>query len=418
MFKTKINKGGLFLQIVHATFRSGEGDQAVELLSTLGVDIEDYKLIKSESGDLLIINLLYGDVDVLMDNLTSKFDFENNRERSLVIFTPDSVIPRNQEKIKNAEFHASRESLITFAHDKSQLTLQYFLLVVFSAVISSLGLMLDNVAVIVGAMVIAPVLGPILAITIGIVLGDIKLIRKGISAEIFAVVIAIVIGALVGLFIPNVGITNSLRVRMYPTIADLIIAMAAGAAGAYILLKGQLESGLVGVMVAASLIPVMSTIGIGISFGHSSMILGAGLLLIGNYLSLLLANIVVFYFKGLKPQIWYKHKARKIIKKSLVFIVVAVLLISVPLGILTVYQFYTEKPVEKIRDIINNHLVDDWNYRIDKINIKGNLIEVYLFAEKDFNKELLITIKNEIQRNLKNEYNINFKIIPIEEIRL
>jgi len=418
LFKTKINKGGLFLQIVHATFRSGEGDQAVELLSTLGVDIEDYKLIKSESGDLLIINLLYGDVDVLMDNLTSKFDFENNRERSLVIFTPDTVIPRNQEKIKKAEFQASRESLITFAHDKSELSLQYFLLVVFSAVISSLGLMLDNVAVIVGAMVIAPVLGPILAITIGIVLGDIKLIKKGMNAEIIAVVTAIVIGALFGLFIPNVGITNSLRVRMYPTIADLIIAMAAGAAGAYILLKGQLESGLVGVMVAASLIPVMSTIGIGISFGNNSMILGAGLLLLGNYLSLLLANVVIFYFKGLKPQIWYKHKANKIIKKSIAFIVVAVLLISVPLGILTVYQFYTEKPVEKIRGIINNHLVADWKYRIDDIDINGNLIEVYLFAEEDLNKELLKTIKNEIQRNLKSEYNINFKLIPIEEIQL
>jgi len=406
------------MQIVHATFRSGEGDQAVDLLSTLGVDIEDYKLIKSESGDLLIINLLYGDTDVLLDNLTSKFDFENNRERSLVIFTPDTVIPRNQEKIEKADFHASRESLITFAHDKSEVNSQYLLLVVFSAVISSLGLMLDNIAVIVGAMVIAPVLGPILAITIGIVLGNIKLIWKGFYAEIIAVLIAIAIGATFGLFIPNVGITNSLEVRMYPTMADIIIAMAAGAAGAYILIKGQLESGLVGVMVAASLIPVMSTIGIGISFGHSDMILGASLLLAGNYLSLLLANVVVFYFKGLKPQIWYKHKARKIIQKSLAFIIIAVLLISVPLGILTVYQFYTEKPVEKIRNIINNHLVADWKYRIDEINISGNLIEVYLFAEEGISRELLITIKNEIQRNLQNEYNINFKVIPIEEIQL
>ncbi|MFW6287341.1 MAG: TIGR00341 family protein [bacterium] len=406
------------MQIIHATFSSGEGDQAVELLSTLGVDIEDYKLIKSESGDLLIINLLYGDIDVLLDNLTSKFDFENDKERSLIIFTPDTVIPRNKEKLKQAEFHASRESLITFAQEKSKLNLQYFLLVVFSAVISSLGLILDNVAVIVGAMIIAPVLGPILAVTIGIVLGDIKMIRKGISAEILAVVIAVFVGAIFGLLVPNVGINNSLRVRMYPTIADLIIAMAAGGAGAYTLVKGQLESGLVGVMIAASLIPVMSTIGIGISLSDNSMILGAGLLLAGNYLSLLLSNIIVFYFKGLKPQIWYKHKARTIVRKSLIFIIVAVILISVPLGILTVYEFYRDKPEDKIRDIINENLLTNWTYKIDEINIEGNLITVYLFAEEGLEKNLLNSVKAEIERQLKREYNVNFKIIPIEDVRL
>ncbi|MFP4661076.1 MAG: TIGR00341 family protein [Halanaerobiales bacterium] len=406
------------MQIIHATFSSGEGDQAVELLSTMGVDIEDYKLIKSASGDLLIINLLYGDIDVLLDNLTSKFDFENNRERSLAIFTADTVIPRNKEKAQKAEYRASRESLITFAQENSQLNFQYFLLVVFSAIISSLGLLLDNVAVIVGSMIIAPVLGPILAITIGIVLGDIKMVRKGISAEILAVITAVLVGAIFGLLFPNVGITDSLRVRMYPTIADLIIAMAAGGAGAYSLVKGQLESGLVGVMIAASLIPVMSTMGIGISLGQSNMILGAGLLLAGNYLSLLLANIIIFYFEGLKPQMWYKHKARQIVRKSLIFVIAAVLLISIPLGILTVYEFYREKPVEKIRTIITENLVSEWNYRIDEINIEGNLITVYIYAEESLEKDLLSSIKNEIERQLKREYDVNFKIIPIEEVEL
>lgn len=406
------------MQIVHATFRPGEGKEAVELLSTLGVDIEDYKLIESRSGDLLIINLLYGDVDILLDNLTSTFDFENDKERSLVIFTPDTVIPRNREKVKRAEFHASRESIITFAQDKSELSLQYFLLVIFSAIISSLGLILDNVAVIVGGMVIAPVLGPILAVTIGIVLGDSKLIKKGVSAEILAIVVAIAVSAILGLFIPNVEITNSLRIRMFPTIADLFIALAAGGAGAYILIKGQLASGLVGVMVAASLIPVMSTIGIGISFGNTGMVMGASLLLLGNFLALLLANIIVFYFKGLKPQIWYKLKANKIIKKSLIYIVIAVVIISVPLGILTIYQFYMEKPMEIIKGIIREKLVLDWNYRIDEIKIDGNLINVYLYAEEDIPSELLTDIKNDIEKKLEQEYSINFKMIPVEEVKL
>ncbi len=406
------------MQIVHATFHSGEGEEAVKLLSTLGVDIEDYKLIKSESGDLLIINLLYGDTDVLLDNLTSRFDFENDDERSLIIFTPDTVIPRSEEKLKKASFHASRESLITYAQKKSQVSFEYILLIIFSSIITSLGLILDNVAVIVGGMVIAPVLGPILAITIGIVLGNTSLIRKGIAAEILAVVFAVLVGVAFGFFIPNVEINNSLRIRMFPTMADLFIAMAAGAAGAYALIRGQLESGLVGVMVAAALLPVMSTIGIGISMANQTMILGSFLLLGGNYLSLLLANIVVFYFEGLRPQIWYKHKADKIIKKSLLFIIIAVILLSVPLSILTVYQFFVEKPDEIIMSTIRENLVIDWDYRIESVEISGNLVNIFIYAEKEIDQSLLLQIKEEIETKLIKDYNLNFKIIPIKEIKM
>lgn len=406
------------MQIVHAVFRPGEGKEAVKFLNTLGVDIQDYKLIKSETGDLLIINLLYGDADILLDNLMSRFDFKGDKERSLIIFTPDTVIPRDRKRARKANFHASRESLITFAQDKSGINSEYVFLVIFSSIITSLGLILDNVAVIVGGMVIAPVLGPILGITIGIVLGDNKLIRKGIAAEILAVVLAVVVGAIFGLFIPNVDITSSLRIRMYPTLADLFIAMAAGAAGAYSLVKrGQPGSGLVGVMVAAALLPVMSTIGIGLSFGYTTMIIGASLLLAGNYLSLLLATLIVFYFKGVRPQMWYEVKAQKIVKKSMVFFVISVILLSVPLGILTVHQFYIEKPKDIIKSVIKERLVMDWSYRIEDIEIQGKLINAYLYADESISTDFLNDIKKEISDKLNNEYSINFKIIPIKEIK-
>ena len=406
------------MQIVHATFRSGEGEEAVKLLNTLGIDIEDYKLLESTSGDLLIINLLYGNMDILIDNLTSKFDFENDEEKSLIIFTPDTVIPRNKGKIKQASYQATRESLITFAQNNSRVNTEYLMLVVASAVITSLGLILDNIAVIVGGMVIAPVLGPILAITIGIVLGKAKLIKQGISAEIIGIVFAIMVGFMWGVFIPDVDLTNSLRIRMYPTLADLFIAIAAGAAAAYSLMKGQLRAGLVGVMVAASLLPVMCTIGIGISFANQEMILGAFLLLGGNYLGLLLANIIVFYIKGLKPQNWYKNKAQKIIKKSLAFIIISVMVLSIPLGFMTVFQFYKEKPVEIIKAIVKENLILEWDYHIESIEIKGNLINIYMYSEKEVDENRLYSIKEQLQAELKREYNIKFKVIAIREYNI
>ncbi len=404
------------MQIIHATFRTGEGEAAVEFLDTLGVDIEDYKLITSPSGDLLIINLLYGNTNVLLDNLISKFDFEGDKERSLVIFTPDAVLPKDEQKLKKADYQASREALINIAREKSEINLEYLVLVILSSVITSLGLILDNVAVIVGGMIIAPVLGPILGITIGIVLGDSLMIRKGVAAEILAITFGVIIGAFFGLLIPDVELTNSLVIRMSPSLADLLIAIAAGAAGAYTLIKGQLGSELVGVMIAASLLPVMSTIGIGISFGNTRMVIGAALLLAGNYLSLLLAKITVFYLRGLRPQIWYKFKAEKMIKKSLVFIVISIFILSIPLSALTIYQFYTERPVNIVKTIIRENLTQEWDYRIEEIEIEGNLVNVYLYSKRTLDEKLFLEIKKQIEESLKEEYSINFRIIPVDEI--
>jgi uncharacterized hydrophobic protein (TIGR00341 family) len=406
------------LQIVHATFPAGEGKEAVQILNTLGVDIENYKLINSNSGDLLIINLLYGDIDILLDNLKSSFNFDNNKERSLIIFTPDTVIPRNKKKFEEAESHATRESLISFAQNNSMIGMDYILLVIFSAVITSLGLILDNVAVIVGGMVIAPVLGPILAITIGIVLGKTRLIRQGIMAELIAITLAILVGIIFGTIIPEVEINNALKIRMFPTIADLFIAMAAGAAGAYVLIKGQLHSGLIGVMVAASLLPVMSTIGIGISIANRGMIIGAILLLTGNYLALFLANIIVFYFEGLKPQNWFKHRAERIIKKSLIFIILAIILLIIPLIFLTISQFYLDKPAEIVKNIFKENLHPENDYLVERVEIEENMVKVILFTVNKLDENILYKIEGEIERILARDYKFKIKIIPMEEVIL
>ncbi len=403
------------MQIIHMALRKGEGQKGVELLSTLKLDIEDYKLITSPTGDLLIINLLYGDTDILVDNFITYFDFENDDERNLVIFTPDTVIPRNKNKLKKAKFRATRESIITFAQQNSRINFEYLIMVAVSAVITSLGLILDNVAVIVGGMVIAPVLGPILAITVGIMLGNKKLIRKGISAEIMAIIIAVIIAFMLGSILPGIELNSSLKIRMEPTLADIIVALAAGAAAAYTLIRGKLKSGLIGVMVAAALLPVMCTIGLGLSFGSETMILGAFLLLAGNYLGLLLSNLLVFYFEGLKPRMWRRYKAKKLIKRSLIYIIIALLLLSLPLSLLSFYHFYIEKPEEIIKSVVREKLSFNWDYKIDKIDIKGRLIVVHVYSSEEIEEDILQEIKLDIYQELAKEYNILFKIIPVKE---
>ncbi len=406
------------MQIVQATFPAGEGRIALKLLENMGYQKDDYQLIESSTGDFLIIYLYQKEKDNLLDNLQTRFDFTTGRKRGLSILTPDTVISGDREEASQEGFRHTREALLSYARENSRVNIEYLVLILASSVIISLGLILDNIAVIIGGMVIAPVLGPILAITIGIVLGKTPLIKQGISAEIIAVVLAMLIGFVFGIIIPGVEVTDSLRIRMFPSLADLFIATASGAAAAYTLIKEKESLGLVGVMVAAALLPVMATIGIGFALANREMILGAMLLLGVNYLGLLLANLLIFYFEGLKPQIWYKDKAARLIKKSLIFILIAVFLLGTPLTFFTVYQFYAEKPVEIIKRSIRENLDVRWEYRIESVDIRGDLVEVYLFAERDINEAILDLIKQEVQQELARDLTFVFRVIPVAEIMM
>ncbi|MFW6238467.1 MAG: DUF389 domain-containing protein, partial [Halanaerobiales bacterium] len=235
--------------------------------------------------------------------------------------------------------------------------------------------------------------------------------------EILSVLLAVAVGGLFGLIIPDVETTNALQVRMFPSLADLLIALSGGAAAAYALMKGHLKSALVGVMVAASLLPVMCTIGIGIAMGNATMITGATLLLGGNFLGLLLSNMLVLYFEGLRPQIWHKFRAWRVLKKSLIIFLVAVIVLSVPLGILTIYQFYIEQPEEIIKNTIRTNL-GPLDYEVERVEVQGNLINVYLYAEKEIETSRMQYIRKSIERELAREYSMNIRIIPIEEITL
>lgn len=405
------------MQVVHATFATGEGKEAVTLLENMGVEIEDYKLIESATGDLLIIHLLYHNVDALIDRLKHRFDFTNNVNRSLMIFTPDTVIPGNKEKLRNEQYRASRETIITYARQNSTVNSQLIFLAVVAATIASLGLILDNTSVIVGAMIIAPVFGPIAAMAIGIVLGDLKLLTKGIITELTVMVVGVSIGFLFGLIVPGVVITHAMEVRMSPTIPDLLVALAAGGAGAYALITQVKSQQLVGVVIAAALIPVMATIGIGLSMGNLQMVGGAALLVLGNLFTLLLAIIIVFYLKGLRPQWWYASTAKRLIRRSLAILTVSIVILAIPLSVTTYRHMIRTAPNELVRQIYEDYLNEE-DAKLVEINVNEEEKNVSLVVHSyDYiNTRYYQSLADRIKHEIGDDYQVVFEIVQTQRI--
>lgn len=181
---------------------------------------------------------------------------------------------------------------------------RFFTLMCFASVIAAAGVIGDSTAVVIGAMLIAPLMTPLMGMAISLVMGwPNRLIRSTLVAG-GGIVVAIVIGLLVGFFSPvafDTATNAQIVARTSPTTLDLLVAVAAGAAGAYGLSRPDVSDSLPGVAIAISLVPPLSVAGISISQGDWSSGNGALLLFATNALAILVIGGVTFVITGVTP---------------------------------------------------------------------------------------------------------------------
>ena len=236
-------------------------------------------------------------------------------------------------RIADAELRAEAGNQIMDPHSFVQMT-------VLSALVATVGLILDSAAVIIGAMVIAPLLGPALSSTVGTVLDDQDLFWRGVGYQVAGVVVAVASTAAFAWSLryawiapPGMAVADTAQIaeRLSPDILSLILALAAGAAGV-LSLATRTKSAIVGVMIAAALIPPAATAGLGIAWGYPVVAIDAGILVVVNLLSINLAGLAVFWYLGYRPPTWLgaRHSRKTVLKRS-VMLLLAILAVSVPL---------------------------------------------------------------------------------------
>lgn len=233
----------------------------------------------------------------------------------ILVLPIDAALPRpviSDDQDQAAEkSRATREELYTTIEKGARLDGNYVLLVLLSTIVAAIGLIENNVAVIIGAMVIAPLLGPNIAFALGSALGDSRLMLAALRSILLGLGLAIVLSAAISVFWPTKLISSELLLRTTVNLDGIALALASGAAAVLSLSTG-LPSVLVGVMVAVALLPPAATIGLMLGSQHYELAGGASLLLAVNVVSVNLAAKLVLLFKGVRPRTWWeKKKARQ-----------------------------------------------------------------------------------------------------------
>lgn len=236
----------------------------------------------------------------------------------LVLVQPlDGVLPRptatrasERRERRSSSASVSREEVYASIAESAQLSRGYVALVVLASIVAGIGLARDNTAAVIGAMVVAPLLGPNMALALGLVLGDGLLVRRSLRTNIVGVAVAFAAATVIGLGISPDPAVPELAARTHVGVSDLVIALAAGCAGALSYTTG-VPAYLTGVMVAVALLPPTAASGMLLAAGAPGGAAAALLLAAGNVTALTLSAMLTFLWRGMRPRNWWQEDRAK-----------------------------------------------------------------------------------------------------------
>jgi len=291
-------------------------------------------------------------------------------------------------------------------------SLSFYTLLSMSGIISTLGLLANSAATIIGAMIIAPLMGPIVAIAYSIVSGNQRLLKRSsftlFKGVLLTIVISIVITKLVG--IRTFG--SEIWGRTSPTLLDLGVALAAGGAGGFALTRRSIANALPGVAIAVALVPPLSVLGIGIGMGSNSVTIGSALLFLANLAGIIFSGSLVF----LAHNYGSFQKARH----GLLISIASLVLLGLPLGLSLETFLVKEHTRRHIEYLVYRQTLTFSNSDIRRINVRRDgerfLVDMEVaLPSNSLSSNQVNLVQKFLQDNLNKPLTLNVRVIPIEE---
>lgn len=309
-----------------------EAHQLVEQEGVLGAWI--HKLEDNESVLRVLIDVDH--TEALSDKLTEKFSSADGFR--IMLFSVEATLPQPEPEENTVEDESesivgriSREELYEDVTSGSELNLVYVGMVILSTLVAGVGLIRDDVAVIIGAMVIAPLLGPNVSMALSATLGDLDLGWRSLKANaaglFSSLAVALVMGLILNVDLDSQQILNKTAVSL----GDITIALAAGSAGVLAFTRG-VPATIVGVMVAVALLPPLVNVGLLLGSGYFNLAVGSVILTFTNLICINLAGILTFLVQGVRPRTWWEaQKAKRAVRTAIAiwFILLVVLAVII-----------------------------------------------------------------------------------------
>lgn len=271
--------------------------------------------------------------DKMVSDISSLIDLRLRENTISIVCVEGAVstyLDRLKEKIAKKPTPSSPlERLVESTDRYTRLNKDVLTMAIFATIIALAGLFLDNVAIVIGAMLLSPLLGPINAFAVNANLGRIRKLAKSQAAVLLLLASIITVAAIITLvasqFVALSENTNQIAIRTHAGLIDVLIALILGLAAGLALLVGFPEI-LVGVAIAVAIVPPATVSGIGLALFNTDLFLGAFVLTLVYLLGLQLGSTLILRIRGVLPRRYYQQSEAK--KRSAYSILVLALLLA------------------------------------------------------------------------------------------
>lgn len=272
---------------------------------------------QARSGERVAVNLVVQaeTAEPIMDRVEKRFSRAQGFR--LLLYPLEAVLPRLVEEEVDPEQGAvnggndtsksrvSREELYNNIKESLGPPRIYAVMTALAVVVAAVGLLRDDLAVIIAAMVIAPLLGPNVALALATTMGDAELAASALKRTALGFTLALALSVAIGALVTVDARLPAIAARTQVQLSDLALALAAGIAGTLAFTSGA-SSALIGVMVAVALVPPLVVFGMLLGSGQVAVAAGAGLLVAANLVCVNLAGVATFLAQGVRPSRWWE----------------------------------------------------------------------------------------------------------------
>jgi uncharacterized hydrophobic protein (TIGR00271 family) len=210
-------------------------------------------------------------------------------------------VPRRESMPAEDRARVVDELLLGGGEDIRDRLVRFVVLLGIATIIATYGVLGDSAAAVIGGMIVAPLMTPIQALTVALVSGAVRRALGAAAVLVGGVALVLALSVLIALTYRDLAVEllNAQVVsRTSPTLPDLAIALAAGAAGGFALTRRDVAASLPGVAIAVSLVPPLCVSGASLAGGEGGDAVGAFLLFLVNFVAIVLATGATLVLSG------------------------------------------------------------------------------------------------------------------------
>ncbi|MBD3300637.1 MAG: TIGR00341 family protein [Candidatus Moranbacteria bacterium] len=188
--------------------------------------------------------------------------------------------------------------------EKSQFDLDFLVLTICATVICALGIYMNNLAVVIGSMIISPLLYPIINLATSIIKFDLRISLKQLFFQLVSFFLVIFIAFLISKIFPINQQTvreNYLNNQQLIYSAYFLIALFSGIAACFCFFWPGILDALAGIAISIALLPPLTVLGFTFSLTNDQY-LPIAYIVILNYLGIFLGSLIMVFILNITSE--------------------------------------------------------------------------------------------------------------------